>query len=223
VTAAARRNRAAAVLCTAFCAAAIGCSAAPPQIVAVEARLEYVHDISRDLRYEQLTVFALVRDEDGFGDIDVLYLLHDESELYWRFDAQSWTHQRRSTEDWIGFSGISTADGSDLPRGLYRLVILDASGERDESRVRIDAAPVAFVSDRVPLVSSDRQTVTIPEGAAVFRLVSTSDDAAPVRDRILAAGEYRVADLLDGANDRVGFLYVVVDDYSGIVSGPFRR
>ena len=202
---------------------ALGCSASPPQIVSVEARLEHVHDFSIDRRYEQLTVFALVRDEDGFADIDAFYLLHDDSELFWRLDQDSWTHERRSGEDWIGFAGISMADGSELPRGLYRLAILDASGESDERRVLVDAPSVAELGGRFPLVSGDGRIITIQSGHALFRVVSTVNDDATAADRSLPAGEYRVEQLLADSNDSVGFVYVVLDDYSGILSGPFRR
>ncbi len=196
-----------------------GCSAAPPQLVRVEARLEHVHDLDRGVWYEQVVLFALVRDEDGFADIEQLFLLNDEHQLYWRLDGEEWTHERRSGEDWIGMAGLVMAEGEGFPRGLYRVVVLDAAGQQDEQRVLIDSPRRDELSPQLPVIGN--AVVVVPAGGAVLRVVSTTRDDAPPTDRTLAAGEHRIDALIPA--DGVGFLFVRLDDYSGIVSGPLRR
>ena len=196
-----------------------GCSAAPPQLVRVEARLEHVHDLDRGVWYEQVVLFALVRDEDGFADIEQLFLLNDEHQLYWRLDGEGWTHERRAGEDWIGLAGLVMADDEDFPRGLYRVVVLDAAGQQDEQRVLIDSPRRVNIAGQLPVVGN--AVAVVPAGGAVLRVVSTTRDDEPPTDRTLAAGEHRIDDLIPA--DSVGFLFVPLDDYSGIVSGPLRR
>lgn len=195
------------------------CSAAPPQLVRVEVRLEHVHDLDRGVWYEQLVFFGLVRDEDGFADIEQLYLLNDEHQLYWRLDGEGWTHERRAGEDWIGMAGLVMAGGEAFPRGVYRAVVLDAAGQQDEQRVLIDAPLRGELSARLPVIRDG--VARIPAGGAVLRVVSTTRDDLSPSDSTLAAGEHRIDGLIPP--DSIGFLFLPLDDYSGIVSGPLRR
>lgn len=213
-----RRLVGCAVFASAVLALLSACSAAPPDLVRIDARLEHVHDLDRDLWYEQIVLFALVRDQDGFGDIEQLYLLHDDEQLYWRLDGESWIDQRLSGEDWIGTAGLVMASGLPLPRGSYRVVVLDAGGQQDERRIWIDAPTRGEIAGRAPRVSEG--IVEIRHGGALLRIVSTTRDDEPPRDVPLPPGEHPVAALIPA--DSVGFLSVQLDDYSGIVSGPVR-
>ena len=202
------------------------CTGAPPQIVSIEVSLEYVDDLDLNRRYEQLTLFALVRDEDGFGDISEFYLIHDEAELYWRFDAQSWTHRRVAGENWVGFSGLSMADWGELPRGQYRTVVIDRAGEHDERTVSIDAPGLSSVHDQLPQLDLDLGSITVPEVGASLLVVSDDEDSGETSvtpERTLAGGRYPLDALVHSDSDIRSYLYVPLGSYYGSLTGPIRR
>ncbi len=204
------------------------CTGSPPEILQTEVHLEYVDNLDLEVTYEQLSAFVLVRDEDGFGDIRTLYLIHDQAELYWRLDSDSWTHRRSSGEDWVGFSGITMADWSAMPRGRYRLVVMDAAGEIDERAVSIDAPALEAVRNHMPRFDARSQRVTVPSGGALLLSFAEDNDVPVARERALSAGEYTVAELLgDPGSERAAprspvYLYVELGSHYGSLSGPFR-
>lgn len=207
---------------------AAACTGSPPEILRAEVRLEYVDNFDLQMVYEQLSAFVLVRDEDGFGDIRRLYLIHDQAELYWQLEADAWTHRRISGEDWIGFAGATMADGSEMPRGRYRLVVMDAAGESDERAVAIDAPQLETVRARMPRFDSSTNRVTIPGSGARLVSFTDQDDDPGMRDRVLSPGEYTVSELLrDQRQQRAAdslpvYVYVELGSHYGSLSGPLR-
>ncbi|TVQ37162.1 MAG: hypothetical protein EA384_12940 [Spirochaetaceae bacterium] len=205
----------------------VSCTGAPPELVGVELSLEYVDNFDLDRRYEQLTLYALVRDQDGFADIRELYLIHDEAELYWHFDPDSWTHRRLAGENWIGFDGLTMGDWSALPRGRYRVVVIDASGEQDERAVAIDAPPFSAVEHQLPQLNRTENSINVVGAPALLYVVSDDaahDDHLSSPGQTLAPGEHAVAELLaDQRSVSEGYLYVPLGSYYGSLSGPIRR
>lgn len=122
------------------------CSSHAPELRSVAARL-FVRPEGQS-RAERLSVFANAYDEDGFADLSVLYLIHDESGLFWKLDEENWTEKDESGDTWVGSpelasfeaSGADAATGLAFPRGPYRLVLVDKSGERAERTFRLDMA-----------------------------------------------------------------------------------
>lgn len=119
-----------------------GCTGSPPEVLQDHGSIYLYQDRDLDRAYERLTFFVSARDEDGFEDIDTLYLIHDESRLHWTIDADRWQEDEREEETWIGRNDIQMADYSPLPRGRYRVLLVDAAGERDEREMRISTAEV---------------------------------------------------------------------------------
>ncbi len=87
-----------------------------------------------------LSVFAAVQDSDGFEDIEALYIVKDEEELFWKLDPESWTKKDIEGSAWIGSNGISLAGSEAFPEGSYRLIIVDAAGEKAEREFNLDKA-----------------------------------------------------------------------------------
>ncbi len=82
-------------------------------------------------RYEKLDVHILADDEDGFSEIYEVYLIHDESERYWRIIQDDWKTIELDGVTWIAVQ-VTTEDYQILPRGKYRILVLDFSGFKDE-------------------------------------------------------------------------------------------
>lgn len=112
------------------------CSISPPEIVAVTHRIVVVADPAG--RREQLSVFASVADEDGAADLAELYVLCDEQELVWKLDYETWQRDDQGSSVWIGSNGLVPA-GKTIPRGDYRVVLVDLAGERAERQFSVNA------------------------------------------------------------------------------------
>ncbi len=112
---------------------ASACSGHAPELAALEYRLALRPADPRGTRMtEQLSVFAAVRDEDGYKDLAALHVLHDGEEFVWTLTPETWTRNDRNKETWVGGTGLSAPDHRALPRGMYRVVLEDLAGESDE-------------------------------------------------------------------------------------------
>ncbi len=136
-------------LCAAALLGATSCTNAPPGITKTFWQLNLVRDSdSRDV-HEALSLFVDVADDDGIKDIDSIYFLNDEQELFWRLDSGNWAKSEENGDLWVGSNEIVMNDRSPIPRGAYRVMVTSLSGERsvktiEVSTKRIDAGRVAF-------------------------------------------------------------------------------
>ena len=139
-TSARRCARLAAALAAAALAPAallLSCGGEPPELRAVEWRLELRPTGTGS--YESLSVFANIRDSDGIEDIEALWLVADGAELSWTIDDANWLRRDEGGETWIGAAGLAMGDYGNLPRGDYRLVAADLAGRRAERRFTLEA------------------------------------------------------------------------------------
>ena len=113
------------------------CGGEPPELRAVEWRLELRP--AEGGAYESLSVFANLRDPDGIEDIEALWLVADGAELSWTIDDAKWLRRDEGGETWIGAAGLAMGDYGSLPRGDYRLVAADLAGRRAERRFTLEA------------------------------------------------------------------------------------
>lgn len=115
----------------------ISCSGAVPEIGQFIWQVNFVRTPSESTGRQELSVFLLIEDEDGIGDIEYIYLIHDESELFWKLNSEDWTLKVLGGKNWIGSNSIRMSDLSILPSGNYRLVVIDKAGERDSRSFNI--------------------------------------------------------------------------------------
>ncbi|MCK5198132.1 MAG: hypothetical protein KAR21_07265, partial [Spirochaetales bacterium] len=93
-----------------------------PEIGQVVWQINFLRTPLESFGHQELSVFVLVEDEDGIGDIESIYLIHDESELFWKLNPDSWKHKVLGGKNWIGSNSIRMGDSSSLPAGNYRLL-----------------------------------------------------------------------------------------------------
>lgn len=108
-----------------------GCTINPPEIASISSRLIFVATDDKGGFSEQLSLMVSARDKDGVSDIEHLYILNDQSELFWELDSDSWIKSEEGEAVWIGHNSLGTMDTT-LPRGEYRIVLIDKAGERTE-------------------------------------------------------------------------------------------
>ena len=137
-------------------AVVLSCSGEPPEIRQVFWQLNVVHNPVTDLKHEVLSVFVHCADGDGVEDIDLLYILQDDYELLWELSHEGWQRLDEGEEVWIGSNNLHMDDGSPFPRKLFRIVVIDRSGERSRDEfyintndidIRQTVFPKGFVRD----------------------------------------------------------------------------
>jgi len=77
---------------------------------------------------EYFSFFILAEDDDGFDNLEDVFLYHDREQLRWHFNSDDWLHYTIDGKDWIGTRSITMQEGS-LPRGAYRAVLVNKGGE----------------------------------------------------------------------------------------------
>ena len=116
-----------------------GCSESAPKISQTFWQINLVHDQSTGRNSQALTIFVMASDDDGVDDMDKMYVINDEHQLYWEISGSSLRMEKYGeNEVWMGSSFItmSTPD-ENIPGGTYRIMLLDSSGERAKTSIVI--------------------------------------------------------------------------------------
>ncbi|MEW5818329.1 MAG: hypothetical protein AB1798_23440, partial [Spirochaetota bacterium] len=133
------------------------CNENPPEILEVFWQLNLVNDKKSGAAYESLSLFAHTSDEDGFDDLESLYLISDDEELFWKLNADNWIKSERDNEIWVGSNNLQMADYNSIPRKECRLILIDNAGERDEKRIYISSRKINLSNFSFPelVIESD--------------------------------------------------------------------
>ena len=115
------------------------CSQSAPEINYGSLELVYYENGGRPA--ERFTFFILPHDNDGFEDLEDLWLYHDWEGLSWHLSSKDWVKENAGNDTWIGSRAIAMEDGSPLPRGQFRAVLIDKGGNRTERLLTFDAPP----------------------------------------------------------------------------------
>lgn len=121
----------------------LACSVSTPKIVQNFSQLNYYRDSSDGIWREGLSVFVQVENKDGIGDLDKLYILNDEDEVFWELGPADWTPVDRPGENWLGSNNLWTPGQDELPRGNYRIQLVNKAGDRSESSFNINSPKLA--------------------------------------------------------------------------------
>ena len=129
----------------------IGCTGAAPEIIEVKNTLVYRYESQRSFFTEELSLFARISDDDGIDDIQYVYLIHEDLELYWTLTPQNWSRLTHDEAEWIGSRTLRMANDAYMPRGRFRLEVVDYGGKRDMTSISIpQSLPIDQITDSVP-------------------------------------------------------------------------
>lgn len=149
--------------CPLLAAAAFGaafllsaCGSKLPEITAVEWRIEMRP--AKLGAYESLSVFATIQDDNGIDDIQELWVVQDHERLAWELSGANWTKRSEGSDTWLGAAALVRADYRPLPRGDYRLVAIDAAGDRTEKNFSIQGS---FPGLAPPSLSRSNDKLTV--------------------------------------------------------------
>ena len=164
----------------------LSCAVNPPGFVSTSHRL-IVHALDGEgAREERLSFFASIKDQDGLADIEYLYIVHDESELFWTLTMDNWIQKDEGDSVWLGSNGLEPGDDGLIPRGRYRAIVVDKAGERD-SRIFNLSAPIT--KDYIlPAIRLAKNIVTLDSAYQTNTLFFLDPAGNPVKTVIINPG-----------------------------------
>lgn len=112
---------------------------------------------------EQLIIHILADDEDGFEELYELYVIHNDSELYWRVTSEEWSEFTANEKTWIGINALQTEGKTYVPRGKYRVLLRDLSGYEDEKTFILSTKMTRYTYMTLPIMRVDKNGVYTPE------------------------------------------------------------
>jgi hypothetical protein len=137
--------------------AATGCGAKLPEISALEWRLEK-RPLGAGPDYESLSVFAAIKDEDGLDNIAEIWIVEDDASYAWKLSDSDWIKAKEGADTWFGASALAGPELAALPRGSYRMLVVDSGGQRVEREFRVSGS---FPPRAAPTVSLSGAALSI--------------------------------------------------------------
>ena len=201
----------------------IGCGGAAPEILFAEAELFLVEDRETGTVGESLRLYVAVKDGDGIEDLSVLFVVHDESELYWQASAEEWVVVDQDGDSWIGLPDLRPVSGDLFPRGRYRLILEDGALQETEGSFGITAPPLEAETVVFPsLVTDGSEPVVVADGPVVVRVFTRAGKLAISRE--VSAGQLGDAFLreIPGESGLQVYLSSPPGDGVRLMSGPFE-
>jgi hypothetical protein len=139
----------------------LSCTGSPPEILEVLSELRLERNRDTGTVSESLSLFVKPNDPDGSEDLEEMYLIQDQEELFWRLDPDSWSQNGSGADLWIGSNNLRLPDGSGFPAGEYRILLRDASGESAERSISLRALSVSEARGYLPRVSVEAESISI--------------------------------------------------------------
>lgn len=209
-----------------FLIALINCSDKPPEIIEIFWQVNLFQNREIDKIYQKLSLFINVDDPDGFDDIEMLYLINDENELFWSLESEEWYKSTSGTQTWIGTNGFSMPDHSPFPGGKYRILLQDMGGQTDEkeiylSKTKYDPAKITF-----PLPKIEEQTITITGDFPNPEILVYDDSKRFINNHAVNKEGLTIQQITSGRSQLANsFMYYVFafdnKNDMGLMSGPY--
>lgn len=208
-----------------FCVLA-ACEVAAPEAHELFWKRVVFADLRQGRTYETLTLFARVSDADGLEDLDAMYVMNDQAQLFWRLTPEDWVVDRSESGTWIGSTALAMPEDEPLPAGVYRVIVQDLAGQTAADSFRIagstgrEARRQAEAIDVA--IEANELAVTGPFPSYEVWLYGSGGS------RLAAAGFAERIDLESAlpegihADELLLYVYAApADDASGYLSGPY--
>jgi hypothetical protein len=189
-------------------------------------QLNMVEDLEQDLTYQSLSLFVKPNDPDGFEDIEDLYLINDQQELFWRLDGERWAQSGTDEEIWIGSNSLKMPDGAAFPAGEYRILLRDVGGDSAEQTIRLQTISSKEASRYLPKVSVAGGEIRVAGEAGSYQLSVTDGSGRYIASYPIAEKPLTLAAITNSQPAlREGFSFkvhgVVGTRNLGVTSGPY--
>ena len=186
----------------------LSCSKGAPRIE--YGFIELVYYSGNEIPEEHFSFFVLAEDDDGAANLSELYLYHDREGLRWLISSEDWILYEEDGKTWIGSRSLSMEEGT-LPRGQYRAVLENKSGEKTERFFTFDgpeAAPYPF-----PFFTVLNGMYRIDSRYPVNNLVLYDQQGKFVQKLTISDIEGNIKDLRMSSNARTAALWAEDPEY----------
>jgi hypothetical protein len=202
----------------------LSCSGSPPEILNKDWMVVHTYDQERGGIYTELNFFAQLSDEDGLEDLDEILILKDDQGWFWKLNPESWVSSSQDGENWIGANGMTR--GGDLPGGEYRLLVVDRSGQREESLFRLDVSNKPSGLHEFPRAQLQGDFIRLDSaGHDPLVLWFYNEKGDFVSEKYVSAGLYSLDQLLEPEELQIvnWFMLYFQDEEGGfgLKSGPY--
>lgn len=193
------------------------CSESAPKISQTFWQINLMHDQNTGKNSQALTIFVMASDDDGVDDMDKMYVINDEHQLYWEISGKNLRLEKYGeNEVWMGSNFITMPSPEDaLPSGTYRIMLLDSSGERAKTSVIINNN-IKNAPDKWPALTKVGDGVRV-DGKAEYIWGIQSDGTF--------GGEFQVMLGIVSTGGKRFFSYYLYsylpDKGYGLINGPF--
>lgn len=204
----------------------VGCTGNPPEIAVLVPQLNLYQDTELDQTYEKLSVFLRVNDPDGFEDLESLYIIQDNTELFWSIPVDGWLTAGNDTETWIGSNSVIMHDYSSFPRGTYRIIIQDLGGDTTEKSFVLSQATMDLSRKPHPTVTTIENTIRISGQHSQYAIWVYDRNRQQRSTYTIREGEIDANTIISSNRDlSSGFHFFVYTKDTikdiGLISGPF--
>ncbi|MBF9016839.1 MULTISPECIES: hypothetical protein [unclassified Oceanispirochaeta] len=200
------------------------CSGSPPTIINTDWMVVYTKDFSRGGVYAELNFFAQLEDSDGIEDISEISIHRDDLGWSWNLNPDNWVSYSVEGESWLGSNGLTR--GGSIPGGDYRLLIVDRSGQRNETVFKVsdpalEAASLTFPSLKV----IDDSLLISTGGREPVVLWFYNDKGVLITEKYSAPGRFRIDEIISSEEKQIARWVMIYfqDEIGGygLKSGPF--
>jgi hypothetical protein len=189
-------------------------------------QLNLIEDQEQNLSYQSLSLFVKPNDPDGFEDIEDVYLINDEQELFWRLDGESWVQSGSDQELWIGSNSLKMPDGASFPAGEYRILLRDVGGDSAEQTIRLQLVSSKEARRYLPQITVGNGEIRVAGEAPAYQLWVYDTNGRYVVAFPASGNPITLQAIIDAQPPlAAGFSFKVhgfVDNKNlGVTSGPF--
>ena len=162
-------------------------------------------------------------DEDGIEDIESIYIVKNDDELFWELRSDIWTKETINNEVWIGINGIALPESFPFKEGSYRLIVIDSIGERVETEFYLK--PVQNKKTVFPDIANSRDGIIDIKSPysenTVFIFSETGEliNSHKTKDREYS---FLTQQSASGSIPKTAYIYSYSDELGcGLFNGPF--
>jgi hypothetical protein len=186
------------------------CSRGEPEILF--GFMELIYYPGEQKPEERYTFFILPEDDDGIENLAELQLHHDREGLRWNISSDDWvSYEDGEGKTWIGSRSIAMADDETLPRGRYRVVLINKGGERAERNFTFDAPEDPLYP--FPFFSIDEGMYRVDSRYPVHRLICYDQQGNIIETKLLSSLEGSLGELSIPNSGRSAALWAEDPEY----------
>lgn len=114
------------------------CEGSDPEILNTYWQINVLNNLKTGNKEEALCFYAIVSDDDGEQDIESIFVINDELQLFWTINNSNWQRIELNGEKWLGCGMLQMTDGGAFPRLKYRISAKDSAGGTASAEINLN-------------------------------------------------------------------------------------